>query len=285
MSTVFIGLAAIFFILGIFFILKGVFAEEQSAVPISNPKEIAEFKSAFVPPVQKANASFLPEAGETKPAQISEKQIQIDRLTAENQQLKQQITEHQNKFEGLERNVEIFKREHHQLKESEAEKIRNLETKISNIQLEKEQLLLTQKLFEELKEKGQYFEKQYAESQTRQTELREYVRRLESERDYLLKSQKQGVDRTEFEALSSRLEGAIITIEGLKGKNKDLELSNRALQEDFKSTEELNAQLREKEKIMQYELAKNRAQALGLEKICEDFKKQIEEMSAVSVRG
>ena len=89
----------------------------------------------------------------------------------------------------------------------------------------------------------------------------------------------------EFEALSNRLEGAITTIEGLKGTNKDLKLSNQALQEDFKRTEELNVQLLEKERIMQYELVKNRAQALGLERICEDFKRQIEEMSVVAVKG
>ena len=137
--TLFIGFAAVFFVLGIVFIIKGVFSEEQNAVPISNPKEIEEFKKAFVPPAQKESAALLQETEETRPVRMPEKQVQMDRLMEENQQLKNQIVEHKNKFDELERSVEIFKREHLKQRESEAEKIRNLETKVSNVQLEKEQ--------------------------------------------------------------------------------------------------------------------------------------------------
>ena len=51
------------------------------------------------------------------------------------------------------------------------------------------------------------------------------------------------------------------------------------MKNNSKKAEELNAHLLQKDQMIQYELTKNRAQALGLEKICEDFKTQIESMT------
>lgn len=48
---------------------------------------------------------------------------------------------------------------------------------------------------------------------------------------------------------------------------------------NFSRIKEFNEHLVEKEKSLQHELTKNRAQALGLEKICKDFKDQIENMN------
>ena len=42
---------------------------------------------------------------------------------------------------------------------------------------------------------------------------------------------------------------------------------------------EFNNYLVEKERLLKYELTKSRAQSLGFEKLCEDFKVQIEELS------
>jgi len=66
----------------------------------------------------------------------------------------------------------------------------------------------------------------------------------------------------------------------VKGENKGLQGFNQGLKNDFEKTKEHNAHLIEKERFMEFELSKNRAQALGLEKICEDFKVQIETLTA-----
>ena len=97
-----------------------------------------------------------------------------------------------------------------------------------------------------------------------------------------IKEQRAEASKTEFEALSSKLVESISTIEDLKRENKALQQSNSDLRDEFKRTEELNEHLLKKEKMIQYELTKNRAQALGLEKICEDFRTQIETMAATA---
>jgi len=155
-----------------------------------------------------------------------------------------------------------------------------LEEKIANTLKEKEQWLPNRQIIDDLKAKGDLFEKQHTDNKIQQEELRAFIRTLESEKTELLKSQKSGVDQSEFEAIGNRLEGSITAIETLKGENKDLQQSNQNLIDDFKKTQEHNAHLVEREKVMEYELTKNRAQTIGLEKICEGFKIQIENLTA-----
>jgi len=174
----------------------------------------------------------------------------------------------------------VLKRENQKIKDSQLEEIKVLEGKISNIQGEKERLLRDHRLIDELKVKGELAEKRHAENKIQQDELRKFISTLESEMGELIKAQKLGVDRSEFQMLTNRLESSIATIESLKGKNKGLQGSNQGLQNDFERTKEYNAHLIEKERFMEFELSKNRAQALGLEKICEDFKIQIETLTA-----
>ena len=97
-----------------------------------------------------------------------------------------------------------------------------------------------------------------------------------------LKEQRAEAGRVEFEALSGKLIESINIIGDLKRENKDYQKANLDLKDAFKKMEEMNDHLVKKEKMMQYELTKNRAQALGLEKICEDFRTQIETMSATA---
>ena len=67
--------------------------------------------------------------------------------------------------------------------------------------------------------------------------------------------------------------------------SEDLKKENAKLREDLdkvnpemEKLKSFNHQLLEKEKMMQYDLIRNRAQAVGLEKICEDLKTKIEQM-------
>lgn len=52
----------------------------------------------------------------------------------------------------------------------------------------------------------------------------------------------------------------------------------------FNKLKEYNSYLLTKEKVLQYELTKNRAKALGFEKICEDFKSRIDESEKPSMK-
>jgi len=267
--SVFIGLAAIFFILGILCIIKGAFSEDENAVPISNPKEIEELKTSFMPNEQgkssdrqkgihqKSGPANVSRETGVMASSRSKSQSEIDQLIQKNEQLEQSL--------------QASKRENQQIKA--------LEEKITNIQKEKERLLLNRQLIDELKAKGELFERRHAENKIQQEELRESIRTLESEKEELIKAKKHGVNKSELNALSSRLESSIAAIEVLKGENKDLQQFNQNLKDDFKKTKEQNTHLLEKENIMEYELSKNRAQNLGLEKICEDFKVQIENLT------
>ena len=72
------------------------------------------------------------------------------------------------------------------------------------------------------------------------------------------------------------------SIEGLKKENGLLKEEKERLDQELKRIKEFNRQLLEKEKVMQYDLIRNRAQAVGLEKICEDLKIKIEQMSKIN---
>ena len=272
--SVFIGIAAVFFIIGIICIIKGASSEEDDAVPISSPKEIEELKNSFAPPEEMETPDSRMKASPKSGLSNLLTKTGVTMPGGSNQQ--SEITELIRKNEQLERNLQVLNEENRNIKDSQIEKVKALEEKLTNTLREKEQLLPNRQLIDDLKAKGDLFEKQHAENKIQQEELREFIRTLESEKTELLKSQKSGVDQSEFEAIGNRLEGSITAIETLKGENQDLQQSNQNLIDDFKKTRENNAHLVEREKVMEYELTKNRAQTVGLEKICEGFKIQIE---------
>jgi len=269
---VFIGIAAVFFIIGIICIIKGTSSEEDDAVPISSPKEIEELKNSFIPNKERETPDLQAGASPKKGVAMfggSNKKSKITELTQKNEQLEQ--------------NLQSLNEENRNIKDSQIEKVNALEEKITNILKEKERLLPNRQIIDDLKAKGELFEKQHAENKIQQEELQGFIRTLKSEKEELLKSQKSGVDKSELDAIENRLQGSVTAIEALKVENKDLQQFNQDLKEKFKKAQEHNTHLTEKEKIMEYELSKNRAQTVGLEKICEGFKLQIENLTAVDL--
>ncbi len=244
----------------VFFVVKVATAKDESIVPISDFNEIKELKGTFMPESQNFPESNSQESvsENDQPLENDESKAFEEQLRGENQQLKVQIDEHRKSFAKLEREVEELK-------------------------LERKRLVPMKILVEELKKKADLLEQRYLDHQKSQTEMVESIEKLELQRDQLLESQKTSFDQSEFEDLRARLSGSIEAIERLKEENCVLKKANEDLKNTFKETKEFNALLVEKEQIMQYELVKNRAQSLGLEKICEDFKIQIEEMSAASI--
>lgn len=285
-----IGIAAVIFIAGVIFIAKGITSEEQSAVPISSPEEIAKLKSSFSSAARNQTRAKLnmteslpanrlaPDTGSVDPE--NESLAKIEKMLKENDDLKKQLTEQKEKFTSLERKIEAMKGDYDKISDSGLQKVRVLEQEVARLQQEKDKLLTARELLDELKSKNEVLKSQYDDHQRQQAEMRVIISRLEGEKNDLLKMQRAGMDRSELELMNNRLAGSIATIELLKGENKELKASYNKLEEAFKKSEDFNAQLVEKEKRIQYELVKNRAQALGLEKICEDFKIQIESMAA-----
>lgn len=94
-----------------------------------------------------------------------------------------------------------------------------------------------------------------------------------------LKSQDQSWRLKQEKQESEQINQLTAIIDQLKKEKEQSNPSNLTLDQDYQKIKELNAQLLEKEKILQYELTKSKAQALGLERICEDFKIQIDEMT------
>ena len=291
--TLLIGIAAIIFITGIILIAKGISVQDEKAVPISDLEELVAFKGMHT---TQSKSPQLHDSRERKKRSegsnsltiesMASQQIstdEIQRLRGENAQLKVQINDQKNKFEILEQRIAALQNEQVKIKESASNEVKILEQKIMQIQQEKEKLLTNRELLDELKSKNEMLQRQYVESQAHQTDLKVIINQLEEEKNALLKMQKSGIDKPELDDLGVRLANSIAMIEVLKSENKGLQHSHEELKRHYQMLEDFNQQLQEKGKLMQYELIKNRAQALGLEKICEDFKMQIESRASTTL--
>ena len=108
------------------------------------------------------------------------------------------------------------------------------------------------------------------EVEARMAEMRQTIIRLSEQKDAPQDaSSRQGVNRDAMAALIRRLRRERFAF--LREKI--------ALEMDCSRVKELNERMRAKERDLQYELIKVRAQALGLEKMCEGFKERIEAMN------
>ncbi len=289
---IFIGIAAVIFIVGVLFVVKGVSSEEQEAVPISNPEEIQKLKSAFVPPKSPDVQAPVEVQSPADPKEPSPQMIE------ENHQLRKDLNDQKARFEELEKDMEVLKKDYLRMQDHKLKEFEALEKEKAQFDGERQMLSSKGDLLSELKVKTEMLERQYDEVQKQRTEMNMVISQLKAEKDALtmqtklreeqvageIKAQRAEASRVEFASLSSKLIESIATIADLKRENKDLQKANQELADAFKETEELNAHLSQKEKMIQYELTKNRAQALGLEKICEDFRTQIEIMSEAASR-
>ncbi len=82
--------------------------------------------------------------------------------------------------------------------------------------------------------------------------------------------------KSENEQLKRDLSNVEIKLNALREERKQLLSDIKRNEFNYDKLKEFNSHILAKEKMLQYELTKSRAKALGLEKICEDFKAQIE---------
>ena len=285
---IYIGIAALLFIIGIVLVLKGIPSEEEKAVLISNLHEIRELKETFVP--SEKNEPQVALRSDVTPKE----QPQVNQCMDENHQLRKEILEEKERYAQLERQMGALKKEYDQAKEQTKETIGDLKEETAKLSAQNKTLASNGGMLDKLQAKTELLETQYGESRKQLAKMAAAIEQLRTEKNELLTQMKIDKDqaaeqfnarttaanKTEFQALSDKLVESIAAIEELKRENKNLGQSNWSLKEEFKKVEELNAHLMKKEKMMQYELTKNRAQALGLEKICADFRARIETMAA-----
>ncbi len=81
------------------------------------------------------------------------------------------------------------------------------------------------------------------------------------------------------EALNKQLSETTAAVDQLRKEKEDGAAVKADLQERLQKAEAHNARLVERENTLRHELARQHAQILGLEKICEDFRIQLDEMA------
>ena len=287
------GTAAVLFLLGVFYIIKGYQSpgEEQGIVPVTNLDHI----QGVTMPVQEAQGKF-------------------DAVSAENDELKKQIERQKNEAGQWEQKLAVFQNEHRQIEEQQRVQIENLRSDIQAIGQEKQQLLQDRTVLTELKTKTEMLQQHNKEYVLRIDQLTEELKVMMAERENqkvqadariqtldnekhnlliqlaetkatmeVLKKQQEGSSQKHIETLSRQLSESMSAMAVLKKEKEELTQREAELIGNLKKLEEFNAYLLEKENILEYELAKNRAQALGFEKICEDFKIQLDGMNQALV--
>ena len=101
-------------------------------------------------------------------------------------------------------------------------------------------------------------------------------RQLEQEAGLLKVRQLEGELLSVRKKSELEISEAHAAIENLQAQKDSLLAAKADLEKDSKKIKEFSANLLQKEDMLQYELTKARAQAMGLEKISEDFKVEIE---------
>jgi len=102
-------------------------------------------------------------------------------------------------------------------------------------------------------------------------ELNELIKKLQTAQRPL--EPKEDLIPLDAQALSNA------AMDDLKKEKESLFKMKEGLEQSNKEIKKCNEELEQQEKMLQYELAKSRAQSMGLEKICEDLKVQIEDMT------
>jgi len=261
------------------------------------------------PPHLRQDEVLLEESDKVKASEssvdVDSSNVELMHLKGENQTLYQDIEEQNNKYSQLEADFETLKAEYEQLRGEGSEEPAVDPALVADLTSQNE--MLTRQIDEvkssvdqdKVKMEQIAAEKEALQSEVKKREdqiieLQEELKSFQAMADdkvaeaqemiEKLKIDQPVVGKAELDDMQNKLSEAISGVETLKRENTNLQQLNADLKDGFKKTEEMNEVLLEKEKLMQYELTKKRAQSLGLEKICEDFKVKIESMNASTVK-
>lgn len=220
--------------------------------------------------------------------QLKQSKESCDTLKQQNKEFKRQLEEDNLRFQRLEKNIEQLKKGFEQEKNREVFKIKALEHEVTRLQHEREQLVYDSASFEKLKESNLRLSERIRLSDERMRELLENMdsTRVHSEENLkqayaiieTLKIQQQQFQKVQEHAYQQNLQEVSGKIVVLEKEKEELQGAKIALKAEFEKIKQYNAELLAKERILQYELAKSRAQAVGLEKVCQDLKSMVEEV-------
>lgn len=246
-------------------------------------------------------------------------QDRIVQLTYENNKLKKQVEEREAAFQRLTIDIDAAKKDYEQLLSQEGSKADDLQKDIARLAQEKEELLLKKdqesiskvtqleteiaaarqadadreaqfnETLSRLQAENQGLLEQGQENQKQVERLRSNIELMQkinnqklneaNEAMHRLEVQRSERDRIQQELLDKQLSQALAEVGEFKKEREQLRQAHDGLERDFTKIKDMNTYLLEKEKLLQYELTKERAQSLGLERICEDFNIQIDEMA------
>ena len=301
--------AFIFFVWGLILIVKGWHGSpEDDIVALSGLEEITEFQSIPAAASRPAGSLPVPLKSELEESRVKVSLLEKE-ITALKEKTVQQAQKDQEEIVRLAAGNDQFQK---QISEHRARQDQ-LEEKITAMQNEKEQLLLSHELVDDLKSKNQRLQECCEEGNESLRRLEDENRTLlvkAEEKDgqiqdvrknlelmqkinnqklneahetiSLLQVQKQEGDRARENMLNKELSEAMSKLEMLNQEKEDLLRAKIDLEDNLRHIKGVNAHLLEREKILRHELTKNRAQAIGWEKICGDFKTQIEHAGSIA---
>ena len=284
---------------------------QKQEIPKGYPEKIADLESQ------------LHALEETMAGKAAVDQDKITQLTYENNKLRKQVQEREAEFSRLTVEIEAAKKAYEHLLAQEGLKAEDFQKNIARLAREKEELSLKkdqesiskvselevelaaarqadadrQAQFNDtltrLKAENQSLLKQGQESQKQIERLRGNIELMQkinnqklneaNEAMHRLEIQRSEADRVQQEILDKQLSQALAEVGEFKKEREQLLQARDGLEQDFTKIKDMNTYLLEKEKLLQYKLTKERAQSLGLERICEDFKIQIDEMAKSGV--
>lgn len=219
-----------------------------------------------------------------KEAQLKKNEQIIESLSSANHKLSIQLDEEKDKAGTLKDDMAKIQQEFEKFKRDHQLRVNVLEDDIKGINQEKEGLARLKLKMEEVVKENNGLKEEIAKRKIKVDELEHSLEARKKEADERLVEVKSEIGELKSQQnvnLSQNLSVAVATIDRLTKEKESLLAIQKELQNNFNQLRDMNASLIEKEKMLQYQLTKHRAEALGLEKICEDFKEQIEFLSKI----
>lgn len=284
---------------------------EEKIIHLSSENvSLKESLSREIEAQKRKEAESLEQGGELAQAKRS-----IESLHLENAQLTQELQDNKKRFSEIEDVIEKTKRGHEQALEIERAKTKAMERELSKLDELSQKYANDRLLLEELRVGNKDLVKKHQagleeilqlqqeillvnkERQIQHKNYEDTVNQIKKENQGLLlemgrAEQKLKQMQEDFEFLKKtnqqKLEDAQQVISGLQKELNDSEAMRKQFNEivhrkteleaEYQKMKEYNDKYLHREGGLQYEVTKARAQVLGLERICEDFKLQIEEI-------
>lgn len=264
-----------------------VFEEKLKALSEINRQLTAELKSQRV--IHGENGQIQAQGRDlikAKDEQLAQAQKTINVLKAEKQELNKKLDLLITDFGFIENTFHSFKSKQEQLLEAKDVLILKLQDEIARINNDTVSVPELQAAMSKLKSENDSIrqdltrrEKDFEQLRAKAEQVRkDFQQKLdaEEEKQRALRLQIEKLNAAAAKAMNDEAVVLKKQIEELQFELKQALLAKDRTEQDYARVKAFNEQLMEKESLLQYQLMKQRAQAIGLEKMCEDFSSQID---------